>query len=81
MKKPLEAEFKYYINNQKELVKRYKGLFIVIKRNKILGSYATELEAIEETAKKEELGTFLVQKCTPGSESYAQMFHTRVTFV
>jgi len=33
-----------------------------------------------ETSKKFELGTFLVQKVEPGTESYTQTFHSRVAF-
>jgi hypothetical protein len=76
----LKKEFEYYLKHQDELVAKYNGKVIVIKDCKILGSYATELEAIRETTKTHELGTFLVQKCEPGSESYTQTFHSRVAF-
>ncbi len=81
MTKPLEKEFKYYIKNQKDLVKKYNGKFIVIKNEKVIGSYDDEIRAVEETAKTEKLGTFLVQKCEPGKDSYTQTYHSRVTFV
>jgi len=76
----LENEFKYFIEHQDELVKQYNGKFIVIKDLKVIGAYDSELEAIQKTAEKHELGTFLVQKCESGSESYRQMYHSRVTF-
>ena len=81
MSRPLEKEFKYYLDNQDELVKKYNGKFIVIKNQKVIGDYSSELEAIKETSQKEKLGTFLIQKCEPGSDSYSQMFHSRVAFV
>lgn len=81
MVKPLEKDFQYYLDNQEELVKKYDGKFIVIKNYTVIGVYDDELKAIEETSKKEELGTFLVQKCEPGTESYTQTYHSRVTFV
>jgi len=74
----LEQEFKYYLAHQEELVKEYAGKFIVIKDEDVIGSYDNELEAVQKTAKKHELGTFLVQKCEPGEESYTQTFHSRV---
>ena len=77
----LEKEFKYYIKNQKALVKKYNGKFIVIKNEKVIGSYDDELTAIRETSKTEKLGTFLVQKCEPGSESYTQTYNSRVAFI
>jgi hypothetical protein len=76
----LEKEFNYYLERQEELVKKYSGKFIVIKNREVIGVFDSELEAIEKTAEKYELGTFLVQKCEPGSESYTETYHSRVTF-
>jgi len=81
MMEKLEKEFKYYLEHQDELVKKYNGKFIVIKNREVIGVFDSELEAIEKTAEKHELGTFLVQKCEPGSESYTQTYHSRVTLV
>ncbi len=61
-------------------MKTYNGKFIVIKDCKVMGSYDSELDAVKETAKKHELGTFLVQKCDPGTDSYTQTYHSRVVF-
>jgi len=77
----LEKEFNYYLEHQEELVKKYNGKFIVIKDCNVIGAYDSELEAVEKTAEEHELGTFLVQKCEPGSESYTQTYHSRVAFV
>lgn len=78
MASPLEEEFKYYIEHQDDLVKQYNGKVIVIKNRKIIGVYDSDFEAIKETSAHHELGTFLVQKCEPGSDSYTQTFHSRV---
>lgn len=75
---PLKKEFQFYLDNQNELVKEYNGKFIVIKNRAVNGAYDNELEAIEKTSKEHGLGTFLVQKCESGSESYTQRFHSRV---
>ena len=80
MSSVLEKEFQYYLDNQEELVKKYNGKFIVIKGSEILGAFDSELEAYEETSKTHELGTFLIQKCEPGSDSYTQTYHSRVAF-
>ena len=74
----LEREFKYYVEHQDELVEKYNGKFIVIKDCNVIAAFDSELEAIEKTAEQYELGTFLVQKCEPGSESYTQTYHSRV---
>jgi hypothetical protein len=76
----LKGEFEYYLAHQPELVRQYNGKFIVIKNHEVLGSYHDQVTAIAETEKKHELGTFLVQKVTPGSEAYTQTFHSRVAF-
>lgn len=75
----LEKEFNYYLEHQDELVKEYNGKFVVIKDHKVLGAFASALEAVENTTKQHELGTFLVQKCEPGSASYTQTYHSRVS--
>ena len=80
MSKPLEKEFEYYLKHQDELVEKYTGKFIVIKDKEVQGVYESEIEAIEESSKVFELGTFLVQHCLPGDESVTQTFHSRVAF-
>ncbi len=74
----LEKEFNYYLEHQDKLVEKYNGKFVVIKDCNVIGAFDSELEAIEKTAEKHELGTFLVQKCEPGSGSYTQTYHSRV---
>lgn len=79
-KSSLNKELEYYIENQNELVKNYNGKYIVIKDQKVIGVYDTEIEAYFTTKKEFELGTFLIQHCTPGKESYTQSFNSRVIF-
>lgn len=79
--KKLQEDFEYYLQHQNELVGKYSGKFIVIKSCQVIDVFDSELEAIQETAKKHALGTFLVQKCEPGNESYTQTYHSRVAFV
>ncbi len=38
----LEKEFKYYLDNQEELIKKYIGRFIVIKGDEVIGDYTSE---------------------------------------
>ena len=74
----LGKEFQYYIDHQGELVEKYRGKVIVIKDENVIGVYDSDMEAIEKTSEKYEIGTFLVQKCEAGSNSYTQTFHSRV---
>lgn len=77
----LEEQFRFYLEHQEELVKRYDGKYIVVKDYKVLGAYDSEAEAIRETTREHELGTFIVQKCEAGDDAYTQVFHSRVSFV
>ena len=76
----LKKEFEYYLKNQSELLNKYAGKFLVIKDQKVIGFYDTEIEAYANTVKTQEAGTFLIQECQPGNESYTQTFRTRVIF-
>jgi len=78
---PLEKEFDHYLEHQEELVAEYDGKVLVIKGCAVIGVYESETEALEETAKEYELGTFLIQKCEPGTDSVTQTFYSRVVFV
>jgi hypothetical protein len=76
----LQKQLEYFKSHQDELVKKYEGKFIVIKDQEMQGVYDTEMEAYTDAKEKFELGTFLIQQCLPGQESYTQTFHSRVTF-
>lgn len=78
--KMLKKEFEYYLSHQEELVGKYNGKFIVIKDQQVVGVYDSEIEAYTKSVKTLELGTFLIQECLSGEESYTQTFRTRVIF-
>jgi hypothetical protein len=77
----LKNEFDYYLKNQNELVEKYNGKVLVIKNREVIGVHDTEIEALTNTIGKHERGTFLVQKCSPGTDDYTMTFHSRVVFV
>lgn len=77
---PLEREFRFYKEHQDELVQKYKGKFLAIVGDKIDGVYDSELAAYTETKKRHRVGTFLIQRCLPGKESYTETYHSRVAF-
>lgn len=72
----LLPEFEYYRANQDQLVEQYGGRVIVIKEQQVIGVYDSERQAVDETVKTHELGTFLVQRCGPGEDNYTFTFHT-----
>ena len=77
---PLAKEFQYFIDHQDELVAQYSGKVVVIKDCQVIGTYGSDLEAINETKKTHPVGTFLVQLCKSGKETYTATFHSRVSF-
>jgi len=76
----LEREFKYFKDHQEELVKKYNSKFIVIVGEEVVGNFDKELKAYTETKKNHPVGTFLIQHCLPGKDSYTQTFYSRVAF-
>lgn len=70
MSQGLKTQFEYYLDNQEKFVQEYNGKVIVLKDNKVVGVYDTEIDAVTKTQKDHELGTFLVQRVSPGSEAY-----------
>ena len=78
--KPLMEEFEYYLKHQDEMVVKYNGKVIAIKGHNVLGAYSDVREALAETRKTHELGTFLVQRVSPGPGDYTVTFHSRVSF-
>ncbi len=80
MSENLQKEFDYFLAHQQKLAHKYAGKVLVIKDQTVIGVFDSELEAIQETSKTHELGTFLVQECDYTEESHTQTFHSRVAF-
>ncbi|MDR0605623.1 MAG: hypothetical protein LBG80_15095 [Bacteroidales bacterium] len=77
----LEKEFHYYLDNQEEMVKKYDGRFLVIIGEEVVEDYDTYDDAFFQSLKKYDIGTFLIQKCSPGDKDYTQWFYSpRVKF-
>jgi hypothetical protein len=66
------------VARQEQLVRQYEGKFLAIRDCEMIGAYEDEMEAIQNTAATHPLGSFLIQKCEPGTESYTQTFHSPV---
>jgi hypothetical protein len=76
----LEDEYKYYLENETEFLKKFNGKYLIIKDKSLKGDFSTEIDAYNEAIKKFELGTFLVQLCSSNKEANKQVFHSRVIF-
>ena len=77
-KKQLKKEFDWFLDNQTNLIQKYDGKVLVIKGFKVIGTYDDHLKAINETLKTEELGTFIIQKCSVDPSSYVCVVNSGV---
>ena len=66
----LEKEFQYFQEHKEELKEKFIDKVVVIVNEKVVGSYDTLGEALRESAKKYELGTFLIQKIFRNDDEY-----------
>ena len=76
----VHSEFEYYRAHQDEFVEKYNGKVIALFQHEVVGSYESYEEAYFEMVKKYELGTFILQLCTPGRDAYTIRAHTRYSF-
>ena len=76
----LVKEFEFYLANQAEMVEKYDGKVIVIQGENVLGVYDSYPDAVMETQRLHELGTFLVQRVSEGDAEYTRQFHSCVVF-
>ena len=78
MNNVLEKQYKYFKDNESEIIEQHPGMYVVIHDYAVAGAFKNELDALEYGRENFELGTFLVQRCSPGAD--IQTFHTRVSF-
>ena len=74
----LDNEFKFYLDNQDEFVKKYNNKHVVVINNKVVGSFKTAGEAYMFAIEKYEPGKFLIQLVTKGDEAYTAQFQLRM---
>jgi hypothetical protein len=77
---PLEKEYRYYLEHLPELVEQYDGKVVVIKDERVIGAFESDLTAVAETKKHFAPGTFLVHHVSPDEAQHPQTFHSRVSF-
>lgn len=76
-----KQDFEFFMKNLKEISKKYKGKFIGIKDEKILGAYTTFEEAINELQKLGyDVGSFIIQEVKDDNpSSYILYYHNYVS--
>ena len=79
-KKPSE-DFQFFLDNVKELEKKYKGKYIAIKNCKVLGDYESFAVAVKATlAQGHKAGTFIVQRNNSDPSSYTATYQNNKWF-
>ena len=61
-------DYNWFRENYDSLFNKYGNSFLAIKNEQIIGKFNSYADAVREVGQKEELGTFIVQKCD-GTES------------
>ena len=74
-----DIDFNYFLENMGAFYAKYGHKFFAVKNKNILGIYEDFNEALENTLKTEELGTFLIQECFDSEEKMIQHFQSNVT--
>ena len=72
-------DFKYYTDNQEEIVKDHLEEFVVIKDSAVVDYFKEESKAFE-SMKNYELGTFLIKKCQQPGTDIITFYNSRVAF-
>ena len=73
-----EVENKFYEENRETFREKYLGKRVVIVKDKILGAYDTDSEAINETSKTMEMGTFCIKYIPVNPE---EEYHRLLSFL
>ena len=66
----MSEDFAWFKEHYTDFQKKYGESFIAIKNKKILGVYDSYGNGVRETVESEELGTFIVQECSPDYNVY-----------
>jgi len=70
----LEKEYNYFLKNKAALLKEHANKFIVIIGEQVVGSYASQEEALKEASQKYTIGEFLIQKVSDNQDDVTQRF-------
>lgn len=76
----LRQDYKFFLDNKKELVEKFAGMYILISNREVVKAFADENDAYYYGVENKGAGNFIVQLCTKDEEAYTQTFHSRVAF-
>jgi uncharacterized protein (DUF1330 family) len=74
----LETETSYYKSNIAELLKRFRGRYLVISGEQVVGDFDNMEAAYKYAYSKYAPGSFMVQECTDDPKKVMRRFTSRV---
>jgi hypothetical protein len=72
----LKANLDWYIANQQDLAAEYNGKILLIVDQKLIGAFHSMQEAYASAIKSYTPGTFTLQPCSPGPDSYTLILYS-----
>ena len=76
----LDKNFKYYLDHQEEILKKFEGKVVIIKDEAVINNFDNYNDAYFYAKSYLEEGTYILQRCSSGNQDYSQTFHSRVVF-
>ncbi len=70
----MDADFRWFIQHQEELVKLYDGKTLAIRNGEVLGAFDSAADAVNSVSY--EMGEYLIQLCISGEDAYSITIHT-----
>ena len=74
------SDFEWFTRNYKSLFEQYGNCYLAIKGCEVLGNYSSYANAVKETKKDHEIGTFIVQKCDGNESAFTSYNVTSYSF-
>lgn len=74
----LDLEFAYFLENQEKWSNEHYDKFVVVVGQSVFGFFDDMVQAYRAAKMQHPVGTFLIQHCIPGPESYTQVFFSNV---
>lgn len=65
-----ETELAFFVANQDELVRRFRGTVLVLRGAEVVGAFPSPLDAYLAAREQFPMGSFMLQPCEPGADAY-----------
>ena len=59
-----DRDYDWFMNHYTCLYEKYGETYLAIKNQSVIGVYSSYAEGVRKTSENEELGTFIIQRCT-----------------